>query len=181
LPIAKRSEDLVIKAVRPAKKHLFGPADIRGRETIKNVGLIDKSTRYTPRVYSEIVRLMQGSHSRNIKKMIGTLEKQGRKLPDELRTMLGRIKNKALSSAIVEATMIEVSKPNSASIVHAKFFPYTITVKYPSDNSFTYEYYIGSPGLFNEALGHQYNAGQFSAFVKKHEFSVKKLKVLDED
>jgi hypothetical protein len=181
----KRTESLIIQAIRPEKRYLFGSRDERARETVKNVSALHPNTSFTPRVYHEVVRLMAGAPEKTIKKLISTFEKQKKKIPDELRRMVSRIKSKALSSCSEEYEeiplvdtegSIEESMDKTKSIVRITQRPYSITVCYPDSPEYRYDYYIGDNVLYNKALSLQFNPGEFSKYVKKQDFPVKKYK-----
>jgi hypothetical protein len=174
IPNTKRTEDLVIQAIRPEKRHLFGARDERANALVKNVSALHPNTTFTPRVYHEVVRLMCGAPEKTVKKLISTLEKQKKKIPDELRTMISRIKSKALSSEQSDREEnLEISIDKTKSIVRVLWSPYTITVAHPDKPNFNHEYYIGDKNLFSTALSLQYKPSEFVSFVKTNKFPVR--------
>jgi hypothetical protein len=195
LPANKRTEEMVIKAIRPERKILNGPRDIRAGYTVKNVSALHPNTVFTPRVYHEIVKLMHGAHVKTIKKLVATLDKQRKALPKELEKMLGRIQGKkTLASDELNVLLKHKARKDGPcdlddydeefssgakppSIVRATYKPYTITVAYPDSPGFRYEYYIGNESEYFAMLKLQYNAGLFAKRAKEKKYDVKKVKV----
>jgi hypothetical protein len=126
---------------------------------------------------------MCGAPEKTIKKLIATFDKQKKKIPEELRSMVQRIKAKTLGSTTTDPDSIELDEnielsiDPTKSIIRVKYAPYTLTVKYPDSPEYNYEYYIGDWVLYKKGLALQYNPGEFSKWVKENKFSVKKIKM----
>ena len=87
----KRTEDLVVKAIRPPHKVMHGSRRGIAQHTLKNIELLESNTPFTSRVHHEIFKLMSGAHPRDLNKLDMVFKKQKRKMPDILQKMIKQL------------------------------------------------------------------------------------------
>jgi len=110
IPVNKRTDEMIIKAIRPQRKFLTGPRDIKAQETIKNISSISSNTPFSSRVNHEIIKLVSGAPAKTIKKLESVFKKQNRKMPDELLKMIRQLEVKKNAKLNISLSASELAE-----------------------------------------------------------------------
>jgi hypothetical protein len=94
LPVRKRTEDLVLKALLPSRKLLSGPKDLKIKHVINNITQIGSDTPFTTKIIRCLVNICRGITPSDLRKLKRVFDKQRRELPEELLKRIAAYSNK---------------------------------------------------------------------------------------